>query len=435
MVDIAASSPTTIPLPTLHPKCVPRTMLSVSRVTLLSLSLMVSSAAFTVHPDSTVTQSVDIPSRGYPIIARPPRWGWDTVGDMVFVHSGQAKSYTTQDLELLSRFAIVQFDKKQNLADEPNASQEDRFIAAARAVKATARKAGRDVQVLMYINALINFPAGRLHGIVTPSMLLNTSTGKPARLVGNTVFDPRVPAMRRVFVEDALYGMATGYFDGVFIDRADWAIKSDSCDDEWGASICAQVAVSQRQVLSELTDALTEGNITLSKETSGAPMNDWQVANAAMTSDTFCSHYCHGCNDSVDPKTTWMVPDDAQQCANSMVTLANMSARGQLTQAHGMGPYTGPYAAAGRMFTLAAFLVATGNLSYYSYANWASASWELSGTAWWPEYNCSVGTPTTPPNTRVPGTQWKFTRSFSSGTSVNIDLATRDVSIRWGRDC
>jgi hypothetical protein len=31
---------------------------------------------------------------------------------------------------------------------------------------------------------------------------------------------------------------------------------------------------------------------------------DWQVVNAAMTSDAFCSSYCHGCNDSVTPVRT-----------------------------------------------------------------------------------------------------------------------------------
>eukprot|EP00660_Eupelagonema_oceanica_P010440 gene10440-1073_t len=33
----------------------------------------------------------------------------------------------------------------------------------------------------------------------------------------------------------------------------------------------------------------------LAKETGGgAPFADWQVANAAMTTDSFCSTYCHG---------------------------------------------------------------------------------------------------------------------------------------------
>ena len=80
----------------------------------------------------------------------------------------------------------------------------------------------------------------------------------------------------------------------------------------------------------ELTAALGEGNITLAKETSGTPALDWQVANAAMTSDTFCSAYCHGCNDSVTPASTWSSPKDAQNCADSIATIAAAAARGQV---------------------------------------------------------------------------------------------------------
>ena len=58
------------------------------------------------------------------------------------------------------------------------------------------------------------------------------------------------------------------------------------------------------------------------------------MANAAMTSDSFCSAYCHGCNASVTPAATWQVPRDAEQCEQSMALIANMSANGQLTQSH-----------------------------------------------------------------------------------------------------
>ena len=110
-----------------------------------------------------------------------------------------------------------------------------------------------------------------------------------------------------------------------------------------------------------------------------------------------------------------------------------MSARGQLSQSHGMGPFTGAFADEARAFTMAAFLIGAGNLSYFSHANWASASWELSGTKWWPELDKPLGHPTSPPNTRVPGKRWKYQRNFSSGTTVFVDVATRVVDIQWGQ--
>ena len=107
---------------------------------------------------------------------------------------------------------------------------------------------------------------------------------------------------------------------------------------------------AQKQLLAELTEALGEGNITLAKVASGTVANstDWEVANGAMTSDTFCSHYCHGCNASVDPATTWTHPTDSQDCVDSMQKVADMTARGQLTESHAMGPFSGPLGEAAR---------------------------------------------------------------------------------------
>lgn len=380
------------------------------------ISLLVSLASLTATDAS------------HPSVTNPPKWSWDTLGSMAFCHSGQAQGYNASDLQLLKKFSMVQFDKKQGISPMPNDAQEDRFIAAARQVKAV----NKDTQVLMYINALMNFPNSRLHNLTSPELLLRNNQSEQVKIRGLTVFDLKQPAMRKIFVDDALYGMASGAFNGVFIDRANWA-SSGRCHGSatWDAPTCKAMIPAQRQLFVELTAALGEGNITLSKETSATKMIDWQVANAAMTSDTFCSHYCHGCNDSVTPASTWTHPKDAQDCADSIATIANMSASGQLTQSHAMGPFDGPASAEARAFTMAAFLIGAGNLSFFSYANWATNCWELAGTAWWPEYDYPLGHPTSPPNTKVPGKRWKYSRTFSSGTTVYVDVATRVVEIKW----
>ena len=370
----------------------------------------------------------------YPRVANPPTWSWGSLGAMAFVHSGNAAGFNATDLLLLSKFSMVQFDKKQNTESMPGASQEDRFITAARQVRQARSGAGPPVQVLMYLNGLINFPAfQRLHNATVddPSLLLRDSAGKLVQLVDNYgVFDMRQPKMRDTFVDAAMYGMASGAFNGVFIDRANWADKCTS-GRGWDRATCESIAPAQRLLLAQLSATLGEGNITLSKETSNAPADDWQVANAAMTSDAFCSTYCHGCNQSVSPASRWETPRDAQDCAQEIATIANMSARGQLSQSHAMGPFDGKHAAAAREFTMAAFLVGAGNLSFFSYANWAESCWELPGTRWWPEYDRMLGHPTSPPNRRLPGKRWKYTRNFSSGTTVYVDLATRAAEIKW----
>lgn len=152
-------------------------------------------------------------------------------------------------------------------------------------------------------------------------------------------------------------------------------------------------------LLAELMTAVGPGNITLTKETSDIVTADWEEVNGVMTSDTFCSQYCHKCNDSVTPASVWTLYD-AQNCANSIATIANMSTREQLTQSHAMGPFQWPLSDAAREFTIAAFLIGAGNLSFFTYANWANDCWELTGTKWWPEYDQPLGEPTSPANTK-----------------------------------
>lgn len=103
----------------------------------------------------------------------------------------------------------------------------------------------------------------------------------------------------------------------------------------------------------------------------GAPMMDWQVANTVMTSDTFCSTYCKGCAPSVTPASRW-TPALRDDCVRAIETIANTSARGQISQSHAMGPMED---VAQREWGIACFLIGAGRLSFYSYANWAKDSW------------------------------------------------------------
>lgn len=367
----------------------------------------------------------------YPTIMNPPRWSWDKLGHMAFAHSGQAETYNATDLLLLSKFPMVQFDKKENIASMPGVGAEDRFIAAARLVRAH----NDGVKILMYLNGLIDFESFyRLHNATakTPSLLLRNNKGELLRIRGSPVFDVRQPAMRKVFLDAALYGMRSGAFDGVFIDRANWAQQCGG--GAWDNDTCETLVVGQRELLVEITAALGEGNITLAKEHAGVDAMDWQVVNAAMTSDSFCSSYCRPphCTNHTDPASIWSHPGDAQRCADSIATIANMSARGQLTQSHAMGPMSGSLSDEQREFTMAAFLIGAGRLSYFSYADWQHDCWTLAGLRWWPEFDHPLGEPTSPPNTRVPGKRWKYWRNFSSGTTVYVDVATHIAEIRWG---
>jgi hypothetical protein len=82
-------------------------------------------------PDSPTPSSVG----SYPVPAAPPAWSWDTLGSMAFAHVCQPEAFSASQLAWLAKYSVVQFDKQMNTASMPLASQEDRFIAAARQVK------------------------------------------------------------------------------------------------------------------------------------------------------------------------------------------------------------------------------------------------------------------------------------------------------------
>ena len=262
-----------------------------SLVTLPLLLLLCACAAATTAPPAAP-----------PTIQNPPRWGWGSLGDMAFLHAGDPAPYTAPDLALLAKFPMVQFDKKQGLGWPQfmgkNASTEERIVAAARAVKKASPTATTLLYVLVlealllvlvlillvrvfrYINGLIDFPASRLRAATRAdtSLLLRNTAGVECRIAGNGVYDVRNPKMRAVFVADAMYGMESGAIDGVFIDRANWCEECSAGRAGWDKQTCDSMVPAQRLLLSELTAALGEGNITLAKEHGKGHMIDWQAS-------------------------------------------------------------------------------------------------------------------------------------------------------------
>ena len=376
----------------------------------------------------------------YPVPAAPPAWAWDSLGSMAFAHVCQGQHFNKSQLAFLAEYPFVQFDKTMNTESMPNASQEDRFVDAARQVKGVSP----DAKVLLYLNGLLDFPAFTPLAAATaadPSLLIHNAAGEAAKIRGHGVFDMRQEKMRRVFIDDAARAMGSGVIDGVFVDRADWGEKCNGAKAGWDAETCSTLVPAQRTLLSEMGTALGAKAIVLAKDTSHAPMTDWQVANTVMTSDAFCSTYCNApsCNKSTTTPAERWNNASRDDCVTSMETIANMSARGQISQSHAMGPTDDRPADAAkqREFTAGCFLIAAGNLSYFSYADWASGSWSIGGTRWWEEYDRQLGAPTSPPMTRAisainaADTDFTFVRSFASGTTVRVDVAAHRATIAW----
>jgi len=359
---------------------------------------------------------------GVPVVSNPPSFSWDALGNMTFCHGSTRDGFTTAQLAFLRRFSIVQWDKKQDKDIEKHGSIEDRNIKAALTVKGNNY---HSIQIPVYINSILNFKESRMHRLIPDNLLLADDSGSLVKIRGQTLFDLRQAKMRKIVVDNALYSINLGV-DGVFIDRANWA-NSSQCHPNLGKPLCRELFQGQRQLFDDLVNALGSRYTTLAKEVGATVMSDWQVANAVMTSDSFCSEYCDNCSPDVDPKTMWS-DKDAERCLKEMIVIETMSNQGQLTTNHAMGPMNNKDA---RLFVIAAFLIAAGDLSFFSYVDWTNP-WDLDGVSWIPEYDLPLGRPTSPANTCVPGEKWKYVRTFESGTRVYVDLSTREVSIAWG---
>lgn len=378
------------------------------------------------HPPPTHTSAVSCRGAPTPPAVDPahgPRFSFDHVP--VFFHVTKTTPFNASELQLLSRAALVTFDKDMNAASMPGASAEQRFAAAAAQVKTASHQ---KTQTLFYTNGLIDFAMfWGLHNatVAAPGkyLLHNTTGGLVDVLPPYPSFDVTKTAMRELYVQECLRAVQSGPFDGVFVDRANYARRALQLQgghiprEGMDPATAERLVPGQRLLLANLTAALGATHILLAKLSYiEADATAFQVANAAMASDTFCSNYKSQAH------------YNATQCRDAIRLNAQYAARGQLTESHGMGPLTDT---AQREFTLACFLVSMGKYSYFTYATEDPAgAWALEGTRWWPEYDKPLGVPLGAANVSSDG--WVFRRSFSSGTAVEVDVLHHSATITWG---
>eukprot|EP00045_Choanoeca_perplexa_P022075 m.8265 g.8265 ORF g.8265 m.8265 type:complete len:393 (+) comp9127_c0_seq1:146-1324(+) len=363
-------------------------------------------------------------SQAYPTLQRTPAFSFDTLGHATFAHVTSGKPFNTTQLDFLKRFPIVQFDKSED-ASLSGVCAEDRFIMAAHQVKAV----NPDVFCLFYLNSLIGFTAFEHITNITEEdpnkyYAVDTKGDFVVTLSPYKTFDHTIEATRNLFVQDCLYGLNSGVFDGCFIDRANFAeevlIKYNGSRPHahWDQSTTRLLINGSQLVLGALMDAVGEQHIILAKETSYVVPEDWKLVNALMPTDTFCSNYKQsGKSRSYDPT----------QCRLDIEAVRNASRRGQLTESHAMGFLNDTVQ---REYTMACFLVAHGNMSYFSYAS-SLQPWSLPGLRWWPEYDYPLGPPLGEAVVSADG--WTYQRNFTSGTTVVVDVYSHSAKIDWAK--
>ena len=78
-------------------------------------------------------------------------------------------------------------------------------------------------------------------------------------------------------------------------------------------------------------------------------------------------------------------------------------------------------------FSLAAFLVAASPTAFFGY----SQGWYYSGTRWHEEYDRRLGAPVALAKQGTGHDNMTWTRTFESGTSVELDVLHHTATISW----
>ena len=78
-------------------------------------------------------------------------------------------------------------------------------------------------------------------------------------------------------------------------------------------------------------------------------------------------------------------------------------------------------------FSLAAFLIAASPSAYFGYSD----GWYYNGTSWHPEYDQRLGAPTGDAKQGSGVANMTWTRTFQSGTRVELDVLAHTAFIHW----
>jgi hypothetical protein len=343
----------------------------------------------------------------------------------VFFHSAnESGPWSDAAAERIAMFSMATFEKNMAHGSGSGASTEVTGPAACQQIK----RINSSVATVYYLNSVIDWPFFSLHEkmLSNPSWRLKDHLGTDMLVVGQWGFNFSVAACREAWMADCVAATAAGC-DGCFIDRSNDMYQLNSTKP--GMMSPSDADRFEHAHLA----TLTELNARLKALGKFAINNN--EANTSLG------------------VTTMMIEDFAAS-AHCLETLQTAVARGITVQAHaGNYPDEGidvsvvdqratatstassggvDNCAAGITNSLAAFLVAAGEYSYFHCASgWQSeAAWPAAHDAWlaWrDEYNRPLGAPHGP--AKRTGDVW--TRLFGNGTRVVFDGKSGNGTIAW----
>jgi hypothetical protein len=390
----------------------------------------------------------------YPVPSSLPSHEWTTVGHQLFIHGCKADGLFNQsELALAARYPLMTVEKGQGLALPGYA--DDKMAAIAAQWKEGRRALGMPPGwALFYINAHFDWPFFAIHkqmeahptwpvqkggAISGDPCLQHGDHSFPQPSDGMLLFNHSHAAVRAAFVHACVNATNHG-FDGCFIDSAAPPTASSAFGfaRQCNTSVADAKAVEDGKVrvMAELQQAVGDGHMIVAKDSYGGGSE--QQVNTIFPLDTFCS--CYSCNwtSTHNPPFRHSSITYADVCQTQIKEAIRLGRRGQAVLLHGevnqqiIGGGTAA-AAASQMaaddfqFALAAFLIAASDSSFFGYSD----GWYFNGTRWHAEYDRALGSPTGLAVQGAGAANMSWSRTFGSGTRVELDVLHKTAEIRW----
>merc|ERR1740117_1274799 len=181
--------------------------------------------------------------------------------------------------------------------------------------------------------------------------------------------------------------------------------------------------------MKELQQAVGDGKLIVAKDSFHGGSE--ALVNTIFPLDTFCS--CYSCNwSSTHPVEPFRGSSStyAEVCQTQILEAIRLGQRGQVVLLHGevnqaISPNHPKALAADFEFSLAAFLIASSETSFFGYSN----GWYYNGTKWHAEYDRKLGAPVGLAEQGAGSANMSWSRAFASGTTVELDVLRRTATI------
>ena len=397
----------------------------------------------------------------FPVPSALPPHNWDTMGGKLFIHGCKTEGlFNATELALAAKFGLLTVEKGQGLALPGFADVKMAAIAAQ--WKAARRKASlEEGWALFYLNAHFDWPFFAIHAEMEahpgwPQQLGGASSGDPCLGHGDKSFPQPAEGMllfnhshkpvRAAFIGACVNAIQHG-FDGCFIDSAapvtaemlqplakrcgNCTTCCQPCSTSYAA--VAAAATGKNQVMVELQEAVGDGKLIVAKDSFQGGSES--VVNTIFPLDTFCS--CYSCNwSSTHPVEKFRLLNTtyAEVCQTQILEAIRLGQRGQVVLLHGevnQGISADrPQALKDDFeFALAAFLIASSETAFFGYSD----GWYYNGTTWHAEYDRKLGAPTALAKQGDGMSNMSWSRSFASGTTVELDVLRRTAAIHWAK--